>query len=121
MKTYGLRTFYKVSLEGNDYDLSANTECWTAIDYMITTHPRTLAHQVLEIWQHRSQSNLDNLNIKPLSYFKLLEYDEASDSETETVYNLVQSKKQTRSRNYDFVLHNQTLSTVESWSEPIKT
>ena len=61
------------------------------------------------------------LLIKPLSYFKLLEYDEDSDLETETVYELDRSKKQTRSRNYDFVLHNQTLSTVERWTEPIKT
>ena len=49
----------------------------------------------------------------------LIEYDPESESEISTTYNLNRSKPQARSRKYDFILRNDSQSTVERWSEPI--
>ena len=119
VKTYSLQTFYRVNIETQDSDISVKTDSFTEIDALVVTHYKTLAHQVLTVWQHHCQSNLDNLDIKPLNYFKLIEYDPESESEISTTYNLNRSKPQARSRKYDFILRNDSQSTVERWSEPI--
>ena len=133
MKTYHLQTFYKLTVEvgGVLSDISARDETTFTtttnqftqqpLDILVVKNPKTLAAVVEKVWAHNSKSNLDSVSIRPVSKFKIHVSDDDPAVEDECLfYQLIISKKQQRSKFYDYKLQEVgSWKIIHEWKQPV--